>query len=136
MPSALAEPPPAPFQSADDVRAAHARLLKELPESPGPGDLARIKEFIGLAVAAGTVLDAPEERKEVQGLIDYWAAMRDLPNHGLEQDLVHPSVYLGHGSVTFTAAGLRTGYTVRNFLTLRMLAKVRALILANAPADP
>jgi hypothetical protein len=68
-------------------------------------------------------------------LIDYWAAMHDLPNHGLEADQVHPSVYPGHGSVTFTATGLRYGYTVRNFLTLRMLAKVRAIIIDDGPPD-
>ncbi len=68
-------------------------------------------------------------------LIDYWTAMSSLPNRGLETDHVHPSVYPGHGSVTFTAAGLQYGYTVRNYLTLLMLAKVRAIIVNNGPPD-
>ncbi|MDY3562404.1 hypothetical protein R5W23_003870 [Gemmata sp. JC673] len=70
-----AGPAPAePFRSADAVRAAHAALLAELPDPPRPGDLARVTEFIRRAVATGAVLDAPDDRKLVQGLIDYWAA--------------------------------------------------------------
>jgi hypothetical protein len=68
-------------------------------------------------------------------LIDYWAAMSTLPNRGLEGDHVHPSVYPGHGSYTFTAPGLRYGYPVRNYLTLRMLTKVRAMIINDGPPD-
>ncbi len=66
-------------------------------------------------------------------LIDYWSAMNTLPNHGLEADRVHPSVYPGHGSFTFTASGLRYGYPVRNYLTLLMLAKVRAVVINDGP---
>jgi hypothetical protein len=65
---------PAPFESAEDVRSAHAGLLENLPEHPPPDDLERVVEFIRRAVATGAVLDAPEDRKQAQGLIDYWAA--------------------------------------------------------------
>ena len=68
-------------------------------------------------------------------LIDYWAAMSTLPNRGLEADHVHPSVYPGHGSFTFTAPGLRYGYPVRNYLTLLMLTKVRAIVINDGPPD-
>jgi hypothetical protein len=74
MATTFVAPPAGPFESAEDVRTAHARLLAELPEHPGPADLARVTGFICRAVATGVVLDAPEERKQVQGLIDYWAA--------------------------------------------------------------
>jgi hypothetical protein len=62
------------FASAADARAAHARLLASLPGDPGPADLDRGAEFIRKAVATGVVLDAPEDRKEVQALVDYWSA--------------------------------------------------------------
>src|SRR4051794_29793622 len=62
------------YESADDARAAHAALLGGLAEKPGPADLDRVAEFIRKAAATGAVLDAPEARKQVQGLIDYWAA--------------------------------------------------------------
>ena len=69
-------------------------------------------------------------------LIDLALALEELPNHGLEADGIHPTYYAGHTSNTFTAAGLRYGYNVRNLLTLQMLAKVRASVLADAPPDP
>src|SRR5262245_6325517 len=75
MPVATPPRPAAdPFATAAEVRAAHAALLADLPDDPDPADLGRVTEFIRRAVAAGVAIDGPEERKEVQGLIDYWAA--------------------------------------------------------------
>ena len=103
-------------------------ILSTIPDRmDGPQAIARTGPYNAIIRATAARYQLP--------LIDYWAAMHDLPNHGLEADLVHPSVYPGHGSVTFTPTGLRTGYTLRNFLTLRMLAKVRALVVDNAPPD-
>jgi hypothetical protein len=67
-------PPAERYESAEEARAAHNDLLKELPEGPGPGTFGLVTEFIDRAVATGVVLDTPEDRKQVQGLIDYWAA--------------------------------------------------------------
>jgi hypothetical protein len=66
--------PAAAVGPADEVRKAHTRLLADLPGDSGPEDLDRVTEFIRQAVAAGRNLDDPEDRKRVQGLIDYWAA--------------------------------------------------------------
>jgi hypothetical protein len=67
-------PPVEPFPSAEDAHRAHDDLLAALPEEPGPDDLGRVTDFIRRAVATGAALDAPNKRKLVQGLIDYWAA--------------------------------------------------------------
>jgi hypothetical protein len=69
-------------------------------------------------------------------LIEYWAAMQQLPNNGLGADMVHPSIYPGHGSVTFTAKGLRYGWNLRNFMTLQMLARLKAVVIDNGPPEP
>jgi hypothetical protein len=61
------------FESAEEVRAAHAALL-ESPEQPGPRDSNPVTRFIERAAATGAVLDNPEDRKQVQGLMDYWTA--------------------------------------------------------------
>jgi hypothetical protein len=45
-----------------------------MPDCPGEDDLHHVAEFIAAAAATGTVLDAPDDRKLVQGLIDYWVA--------------------------------------------------------------
>jgi hypothetical protein len=62
--------------------------------------------------------------------------MQQLPNNGLGADMVHPSIYPGHGSVTFTAKGLRYGWNLRNFLTLQMLARLKAVVIDNGPPEP
>jgi hypothetical protein len=54
-------------------------------------------------------------------LINYWAAMEQLPNHGVGDDGVHPTISAnGHGA-NFSASGLQHGYNLRNLITLQML---------------
>ncbi|HMA37481.1 MAG TPA: SGNH/GDSL hydrolase family protein, partial [Chloroflexia bacterium] len=73
-------------------------------------------------------------------LIDYGRAMQDLPHHGLAADQVHPSNYPSPcpacASVTFTPPGLRYGWNQRNFLTLEMLAHLKAVVIDDGPPDP
>ncbi|MDB4932546.1 MAG: multifunctional acyl-CoA thioesterase and protease and lysophospholipase, partial [Myxococcaceae bacterium] len=73
-------------------------------------------------------------------LEDYWAALQPLPNHGVSDDGVHPSIYRRPGGGTeaayFTAAALAYGYNVRNLVTLATLAHVRAVIFDDGPPDP
>jgi hypothetical protein len=103
-------------------------ILSTIPDRmDSPQAIARTPPFNAIIHALAARYGLP--------LIDYWQAMSTLPNRGLEGDHVHPSVYPGHGSFTFTAAGLRYGYTVRNYLTLLMLAKVRAIIINDGPPD-
>ncbi len=59
-------------------------------------------------------------------LIDFAAAMSDLPGSGLAYDNVHPSWPPGDDELAayFTPENLRYGYTVRNLLTLQMLDRI------------
>lgn len=66
-------------------------------------------------------------------LMNYWLAMRDLPEMGLTFDGVHPSTppFEG-GAVAFTPENLQYGYTVRNLLTLQTLDVVLSAVLWDA----
>jgi len=72
-------------------------------------------------------------------LQDFWTAMEPLPVNGLSEDGEHPSVYRAPGgspeSTDFTPAALAYGYNVRNLQTLATLARVRAVIYLDGPAD-
>jgi hypothetical protein len=59
-------------------------------------------------------------------LIDYAAALADLPDGGLAWDNIHPSWPAGDDNQVayFTPENLRYGYTVRNLLTLQMLDRI------------
>ncbi len=63
-------------------------------------------------------------------LVDYAAAMSDLPGLGLAYDNVHPSWPPGDEELAayFTSENLRYGYTVRNLLTLQMLDRIWRVI--------
>lgn len=62
-------------------------------------------------------------------LIDFYAATINLPNNGISDDDVHPSVETGAdgGSLScdFTPTGLKFGYNNRNLLTLQVLDRFR-----------
>jgi DNA/RNA endonuclease G (NUC1) len=75
------------FESLTEIRAAHAELLHGSSDEPSEADQGRIAEFIRKAVATGEVLDSPDDRRQSQGLIDYWSATlvstnRDSPASG------------------------------------------------------
>jgi hypothetical protein len=59
-------------------------------------------------------------------LIDFAAALTDLPDSGLAWDNLHPSWPPGDEDQVayFTPDNLRYGYTVRNLLTLQMLDRI------------
>lgn len=54
-------------------------------------------------------------------MIDYWSAMRELPNDGLSSDGVHPSLAPGGENGNLRQDYLDHGYPLRNLLTLQML---------------
>lgn len=91
-------------------------------------------------MAAFNAVIRDEAAAEHLPLIDYWAALQPLPNRGIGADSLHPTVFPAprgaQGSVTFTARGLQYGWDLRNYLTLQMLARVRAVVFANGPPDP
>ena len=73
-------------------------------------------------------------------LEDYWTALQPLPQRGVSEDGVHPSIYRRPGGGTeaayFTPDALAYGYNVRNLLTLATLAHVRAVVFDDGPPDP
>lgn len=65
-------------------------------------------------------------------LIDYWAALQELPGYGLSSDGVHPWAPYS-GAADFSLKNLTTaGITVRNLLTLQALDEVWHFIQAEA----
>lgn len=66
-------------------------------------------------------------------LVDYAAAMADLPNGGLSEDGIHPSVCPA-GAGSLRPECLRYGYNLRNLLTLLALEQLQQTVLA-APTD-
>lgn len=63
------------FESLSEVRAAHDRLLNAVSdEGLGPGDQELILSFLGRAAATGEILESPADRRQAQGLLDYWVA--------------------------------------------------------------
>ena len=65
----------APFPSLAALLAVHAELLQSMPEGRlAEPDVLKIRAFLRQAVASGALIDTPIERKQVQGLLDYWSA--------------------------------------------------------------
>jgi hypothetical protein len=61
-----------PFESLDAMQRAHAELKNSHRESAlGPDDL---RAFLRRAVATGRILTEPGNRREAQGIIDYWTS--------------------------------------------------------------
>jgi hypothetical protein len=80
-------------------------------------------------------------------IINLWRAFEPLPNQGLAVDNIHPSLFGAPDCdgycdprpcaprcqpANFTAQGLQFGHDLRNYLTLRTLAEVRAIQPAPA----
>lgn len=63
-------------------------------------------------------------------LIDVRHAMDTAVNLGLGSDGVHPS-YFARGAGVLDARGLRCGYNVRNYVTMKMLAEIVDLVFGE-----
>jgi len=63
-----------PFRSTTALQAAHAELLASVSEPLTDGDTGRVERYLKRVVATGAVLDLPRDRRQAQGLIDYWVA--------------------------------------------------------------
>src|SRR5258705_7815990 len=78
--------PPAPFESASELREAHARLLDALDAKLGhdasaQGEAAalaqlepEVHQFVQRAAATGAYIEEIAERTACQTLLDYWAS--------------------------------------------------------------
>jgi hypothetical protein len=56
--------------------------------------------------------------------MDFLASTWNLPDHGISEDGIHPSMPPGDDPANFSAANLQYGYTVRNLLVLHVLDAV------------
>jgi len=70
-------------------------------------------------------------------LWDFWAILTapGMINQGMDHLGIHPSIYNGTDSVTFTSEALRYGFNQKNLTTLVVLKKLRAIVENKAPAD-
>ena len=65
------------FPTLEALRSGHSDLLQSVPDSEDKlteADVRGIREFLRRAAATGKVLDTAADRKQVQGLLDYWSA--------------------------------------------------------------
>ena len=118
---------------ATTLQAGIIPILSTIPDrSDSPRTIGRMAAF--------NAVIRDEAAAEHLPLIDYWAALQPLPNRGIGADSLHPTVYPAprgaQGAVTFTERGLHYGWDLRNYLTLQMLARVRAVVFADGPPDP
>ncbi len=74
-------------------------------------------------------------------LVDYYLGLNALPRRGLSGDGIHPSTFSGPGGrdpCDMTAEGLRSGYNLRNWLSLQVLDRLRRVMTdsftSEAPA--
>ena len=89
--------------------------------------------------AFNTAVRAVAQARQIP-LVDLHLAIRDLPNQGLANDQIHPSVYRADGqrrACDFSMAGLAYGYNWRNLLTIQAFSGLVDTLLRDAPApDP
>lgn len=71
-------------------------------------------------------------------VVNYWQALQNIgaaDNYGMDGDGVHPEAYQGGNASILTAAGLKSGYNVRNLTLLQMMEKMKRIITDNGSAD-
>ncbi|MGD8813680.1 MAG: LysM peptidoglycan-binding domain-containing protein [Anaerolineales bacterium] len=62
-------------------------------------------------------------------LMDYWAALQDLPNQGIGSDGVHPAMAPDHEDGNLSPENLRYGIPMRNLLTLQALEAIWRMVI-------
>jgi hypothetical protein len=65
-------------------------------------------------------------------LLDYWAAMRELPDDGLRSDGVHPSLAPAGQNADFTPENLQYGMPVRSLTALQALDLIWRTVLPES----
>lgn len=83
-----------------------------------------------------TVVRAIAQARQIP-LVDLHLAIRDLPDQGLANDQIHPSVYRPGGqrrACDFSEGGLQYGYNWRNLLTIQAFAGLVDALLWGEPA--
>ncbi|RLB64972.1 MAG: hypothetical protein DRI90_03270 [Deltaproteobacteria bacterium] len=91
-----------------------------------PGEMTNWRIAVQTNALSARVVEIACQRR--LPLIDLRHALDGADHHGLGHDGVHPSAHQ-HGSARLTARGLRCGYNVRNYVTLKMLQQVKEAVL-------
>lgn len=71
-------------------------------------------------------------------VVNYWQALQNIgaaDHYGMDGDGVHPEAYQGGNASIFTAAGLKSGYNVRNLTFLQIMEKMKRIVTDNGSAD-
>ena len=63
-------------------------------------------------------------------VLDTYGAFETLPNHGVGEDGVHPTVPPNGNTADFSSSGLNYGYNMRNLITLQMLDAIWRQVLS------
>ncbi|MGH2587468.1 MAG: SGNH/GDSL hydrolase family protein, partial [Dehalococcoidia bacterium] len=101
-------------------------LLSTIPNRGDRPEFSRLVPSFNAAIRAlARVYGVP--------LIDYGAAMAGLPNGGLNEDGIHPSI-CPEGPGSLSGACLHYGYNLRNLLTLQALEQLRRGVMEELQA--
>jgi hypothetical protein len=90
-----------------------------------PGDLSNWRIAVQTSAVSAAAAELACERH--LPLVDLRHAFDALLNHGIGADGVHPNAH-PRGAAILDAEGLRCGYNVRNYVTLRALARLREVV--------
>jgi hypothetical protein len=128
------------FAYADDLLAIADALLARgvlpaftsiMPRDDDPAADALVPRYNAVVRAVAQARGVP--------FIDFHRELLPLPDHGLGADDLHPSVYRVGGVArpcVFTADGLRSGYNVRNLITIQTLHRLREILGGAKDQDP
>jgi hypothetical protein len=86
------------------------------PKRNDAWNAARADEFNAIIRMVARQYDVP--------LWDYWLALQSIPNQGISEDGIHPSVPPDSATCRLTPQNLNYGYTVRNLTALQALDSV------------
>src|SRR5437763_9556797 len=91
MLAAVAPAPTDAFRSLDELRRRHDELAASVGEAESiAGHEEPVEAFVRRAVATGAVLDAADDRRAAQALVNFWASLLDRRGSENEADGVQP----------------------------------------------
>ena len=91
-------------------------IISTVPTIKAAWGVNRAEQYNAIVIKLAREYDVP--------LLDYYAAMKTLPNDGLAADGVHPSLPPTLQTAFFTQKNILYGYTLRNLTALQALDKV------------
>ena len=91
-------------------------IVSTVPPIKAAWGVSRAEQYNTIVIKLAREYDVP--------LLDYYSAMKTLPNDGLAADGVHPSLPPTLQTAFFTQKNIQYGYTIRNLTALQVLDKV------------